>query len=737
MRSDGNRDDDGSGIEPLAPTDPPRIGPYALLGRLGSGGMGRVFLARSEGGRTVAVKVVHEEHTANGEFRARFRREISAARRVGERFTAPVLDADPDAAQPWVATGYVPGPSLEQVVRENGPLPARSVHALADGLLRALRGIHRAGIVHRDLKPSNVLLTVEGPRVIDFGIARALQPSVESLLTGTGRVIGSPGFMAPEQILGEATGPEADVFALGCVLMYAVSGRLPFGRGAKNQHAVMYQIVNSEPQLTGVDDPALRSLIARCLAKDPVDRPGVGVLLTNATGPLGAVAAGQWLPPDVLARLARQAARLLDAEAPTAPATERAAEEAGADAPAAPGSPHPDSGTAPDVAQGPVPESAQGPVPESARGSGTATVGLGAKSTPEPAAVGPDAKSVPDSATVGLGAKSGRGSAAVGPDAEAPGSAAGGADAASASEPDAGGPDGTSAPAGAPGPEQAAPAAPESTDRATSHPADGAGAARPGSRQRRAWLVAGAVAAVLAVAGTLAVLLPGGGDPEARGKDRAASPSGTAAGPSPAPSGSKGKGSDDAAGEDGKDKRKDKGQKDKETGEGTDSGREGGADGDRPDPDRDSPGDTGKTASPSPDGDPPSGGGDSGSDGDDPPSSPSSGNRVPQRFVGVWERGAAQSGPEPARVVVYSAAPGQRAVTMVLDSGTRCEFESRLIAMEDGGKRMSVGPARVVPSGSTGYCVDGAASTFTLDSSGRLYREFSGRVSTHPYTRVG
>lgn len=306
------------GIRPLAVGDPARIGPYPLLGRLGAGGMGRVYLARSAGGRTVAVKVVHEEHIANGEFRARFRREIEAARRVGGRYTAPVLDADADADQPWVATGYVPGPSLEQAVREHGPLPADSVHVLAEGLLRALRGIHAAGIVHRDLKPSNVLLTVDGPRVIDFGIARALQVSVESLLTSTGMVIGSPGFMAPEQILGEETGPGADVFSLGCVLMYAATGRLPFGAGVSNQHAVMFRIVQSPPDLTAVTDAPLRELIERCLTKSTAERPGVDALLESlAPSPSSAAAPhGAWLPPVLLARLAQQSALLLDAEVP-------------------------------------------------------------------------------------------------------------------------------------------------------------------------------------------------------------------------------------------------------------------------------------------------------------------------------------------------------------------------------------------------------------------------------------
>ncbi|MFI1092328.1 protein kinase [Streptomyces sp. NPDC020917] len=308
-------DDTEGGIKPLTAFDPTRIGPYLLLGRLGAGGMGRVFLARSDSGRTVAVKVVHEEHVSNDHFRARFRREIGAARRVPDRYTAPVLDAGPDEEPPWVATGYVPGLSLEQVVRRHGPLPAASVHALADGLLRALKDIHGAGIVHRDLKPSNVMLTVDGVRVIDFGIARALETSVDSLLTSTGMVVGSPGFMSPEQIRGQSAGTGSDVFTVGCVLTYAATGQMPFGRGASNQHSVMYQIVQDEPDLEGVDDPALRSLIARCLTKDVEQRPGVDVLLADRPEEAGAGAAGRaWLPADVVAHLAQQAARLLDAE---------------------------------------------------------------------------------------------------------------------------------------------------------------------------------------------------------------------------------------------------------------------------------------------------------------------------------------------------------------------------------------------------------------------------------------
>ncbi|MEV6326286.1 serine/threonine-protein kinase [Streptomyces sp. NPDC051909] len=309
-----------SGMTPLRAGDPRVIGAYRLLGRLGSGGMGRVYLARSEGGRTVAVKIVHAEHAQDPQFRARFRREIESVRKVGEHYTAPVLDADPEADRPWVATGFVPGPSLEQVVREHGPLPADSVLTLALGLLRALQGIHGAGILHRDLKPSNVMLTVEGPRVIDFGIARALEPSVESLLTSTGMVVGSPGFMAPEQVRGESLGPAADVFALGCVLMYAVTGRLPFGHGASNQHAIMFQIVEAEPELDRVESEALRAFLARCLIKDPAERPTIAALLADPALPgeesgRGPATGGAWLPPDLVARLARQAARLLDVEA--------------------------------------------------------------------------------------------------------------------------------------------------------------------------------------------------------------------------------------------------------------------------------------------------------------------------------------------------------------------------------------------------------------------------------------
>ncbi|MFE5199104.1 protein kinase [Streptomyces sp. NPDC056601] len=259
--------------------------------------------------------LVHEEHVSDGRFRARFRREIDAAQRVGERYTAPVLDSGPDDDPPWIATGYVPGLSLDQVVRRHGPLPTASVRAVADGLLRALKDIHDAGIVHRDLKPSNVMLTVDGTKVIDFGIARALETSAESPLTSTGMAVGSPGFMSPEQIQAQSVGPKSDVFTLGSVLMYAATGRLPFGHEASNQHAVMFQIVQDEPDLDGVDDPALRALISRCLTKDAAQRPDVDALLADPELVKAAAAENTLLPAGVVAHLAQQSARLLDAEA--------------------------------------------------------------------------------------------------------------------------------------------------------------------------------------------------------------------------------------------------------------------------------------------------------------------------------------------------------------------------------------------------------------------------------------
>ncbi|MFJ6696432.1 protein kinase [Streptomyces sp. NPDC091272] len=302
-------------MEKLGPSDPRHIGDYRLLARLGAGGMGQVFLARSDRGRTVAVKLVRRELAEQEEFRSRFRQEVQAARRVGGHWTAPVLDADTEAEVPWVATGYVAGPTLQQVVSGgHGPLPERSVLVLAAGLTRALQDIHAAGLIHRDLKPSNVLVTIDGPRVIDFGIARALETVTDSGLTRTGALVGSPGFMAPEQIRGDRVTTACDVFCLGSVLSYAATGRLPFGTAHSGVHALMFRIAQEPPDLADVPE-SLHDLIRDCLQKPPAARPALDRVLAR-TGP--APAAGEpWLPATLVAQLGIHAVQLLDLENPT------------------------------------------------------------------------------------------------------------------------------------------------------------------------------------------------------------------------------------------------------------------------------------------------------------------------------------------------------------------------------------------------------------------------------------
>ncbi|MFI8958036.1 protein kinase [Streptomyces sp. NPDC053495] len=285
------------------------MGPYRLIARLGAGGMGRVYLARSEGGRTVAVKVVQTEFAQHAEFRSRFAREVTAAKRVGGGWTAAVLDADTDAETPWVATQYIPGPDLHAVVAEqHGPLPERSVRVLANRLALALRAVHEAGLVHRDLKPSNVLITVDGPRVIDFGIARVLDSiSGDSLRTRTGMVIGSPGFMSPEQVRGLPVTAASDVFCLGSVLAYAATGRQPFGAAGNGLHAQLFRVAEEEPDLEGLPE-ALLGLVRECLRKDPARRPTPEqVAARTATEDTD-----EWLPGALLGRLGRHAAQLLD-----------------------------------------------------------------------------------------------------------------------------------------------------------------------------------------------------------------------------------------------------------------------------------------------------------------------------------------------------------------------------------------------------------------------------------------
>ncbi|WP_329314278.1 MULTISPECIES: serine/threonine-protein kinase [unclassified Streptomyces] len=295
-------------MQPLDAGEPRTIGAYRLLGRLGSGGMGRVYLGRSAGGRTVAVKIVHPHFASDEEFRARFRREVEAARRVGGEWTAPVLDADPEATVPWVATGYVAGPSLGGAVAAHGPLPEASVRAVGEGLARALVAVHGLGLVHRDVKPSNVMLSLDGPRLIDFGIARATDGTAS--LTSTGVSIGSPGYMSPEQILGKGITGAADVFSLGAVLAYAATGQPPFT--GDNSATLLYKVVHEPPDLDAVPAGGLRELIAACLAKTAADRPAPEAIAQTLAG---ALHTRGWLPAPLVEEASRAAVALLDLEA--------------------------------------------------------------------------------------------------------------------------------------------------------------------------------------------------------------------------------------------------------------------------------------------------------------------------------------------------------------------------------------------------------------------------------------
>ncbi|WP_030610673.1 serine/threonine-protein kinase [Streptomyces fulvoviolaceus] len=302
-------------METLQPDDPRELGSYRMLRRLGAGGMGRVYLARSPGGRTVAVKVVRPDLAADAGFRDRFRHEVEIAKAVSGRYTAPVVDADPNAALPWLATSYVLGPDLTDVVDAHGAMPERTVRALAAGLAAALQEIHAAGLIHRDLKPSNVLLAADGPRVIDFGIARAVDGN---RMTQTGVVVGSPGYMPPEQALGQDVGPAGDVFSLGGVLAFAANGRGAFGAGAASHAALLYQVVHGEPDLADVP-PSLLGLIRACLQKDPAQRPAPAEIVA-ALAPQGVEGVlRDWLPSAVSSTIATHAAGILDLEAPQPP----------------------------------------------------------------------------------------------------------------------------------------------------------------------------------------------------------------------------------------------------------------------------------------------------------------------------------------------------------------------------------------------------------------------------------
>jgi serine/threonine protein kinase/outer membrane protein assembly factor BamB len=283
-------------MDALKPEDPSRVGPFTPLARIGAGGMGRVYLARSRGGRPVAVKVIRAEYAEDERFRTRFRREVQAARTVDGMYTAPVLDAGPDDEAPWLATAYIPGPSLQRAVHDHGPLPERSARILGAGIAEALGAIHGAGLIHRDLKPSNVILGPDGPRVIDFGISAS---AGGSSLTTTGIVVGSARYSSPEQCRADpGLGPASDVFSLGGVLVYATTGVPPFGDGP--DYVQLYLVVHETPDLTGVP-MGLRPVLAACLEKDPANRPTTDQLLDILLPPdeSAAYAVADWLPEAV------------------------------------------------------------------------------------------------------------------------------------------------------------------------------------------------------------------------------------------------------------------------------------------------------------------------------------------------------------------------------------------------------------------------------------------------------
>lgn len=252
----------------LRPGDPEQIGEFRVVGRLGGGGMGIVFLGEARDGTRVAIKVIHEYLASDPEFRRRFGHEIEAASRISGIYTAEVITSDTTAPLPWMATEFVEGRNLLQTVETDGPLPPAAVLELAAGVADALTEIHRAGVIHRDLKPSNILISPQGPRVIDFGIARAAE---NSTVTSTGKITGSAAYMSPEQAVGQRVGPATDIFSLGALLYYAATGEPAFGTGPAT--AMLYRTVHAEVDLRPIASPALRDLIHACLEKDPADRP--------------------------------------------------------------------------------------------------------------------------------------------------------------------------------------------------------------------------------------------------------------------------------------------------------------------------------------------------------------------------------------------------------------------------------------------------------------------------------
>ncbi|WP_257033313.1 serine/threonine-protein kinase [Streptomyces sp. Ag109_G2-15] len=473
------------------------MGGYRLVARLGAGGMGRVYLSHTPGGRAVAVKVIRPELAENAEFRKRFRAEVAAASRVHGIYTAPVVDSDTEGAVPWCATAYVPGPSLSDAVRDHGPLPVDTVLRLIAGVAEALQAVHREGIVHRDLKPANVLLAADGPRVIDFGVARAAD---STSLTQSGTALGTVAYMAPEQVLGGEAAPSADVFALGQIAVFAATGGAGFGDG--DPHAVLYRVVHAEPDLSRV--PAeIQELVARCLRKPAAERPTVEEVIRAVQeiqayrGDEARYASGAWLPGELAAGIEARAAgadqaRGRVADPGTGTGTGQAAHPSGAfgaaDGSGAPHTPGP-PGAFPTTGPGAFgPPAAYSPTPPTAH------------SLTPPAAYAP----TPPSHT-----------ALPGPFVMGPGAAPGGA----------------YAPVGGPQPHL-----PADTQTAPTAPVAAGGKARKG----RFWLLS-AAAVVLVACGAAVTLLfiPGDGDKGgAQAQEETASHSAASVDPSPSASAS-------------------------------------------------------------------------------------------------------------------------------------------------------------------------------------------------------
>ncbi|MFA7757843.1 protein kinase [Streptomyces sp. NRRL B-2790] len=510
MLSNGGTD--AVSFEPLGEGDPRTVGNYRLAARLGSGGMGRVYLSHTPGGRAVAVKVIRAELAESTEFRKRFRAEVAAASRVHGIYTAPVVDSDTEGAVPWCATAYVAGPSLSDAVRDHGPLPVDTVLRLVAGVAEALQAVHREGIVHRDLKPSNVLLAADGPRVIDFGVARAADTTS---LTQSGTALGTVAYMAPEQVLGAEAAPAADVFALGQTAVFAATGGAAFGDG--DPHAVLYRVVHAEPDLGRV--PAeIHELVARCLRKPAAERPTVEEVIRSVQaiqayrGDEARFTSGAWLPGDLAAGIEARAAgadqaRAGAATAGTAPTTHPSDAFGAPGAPGAfgatstPGAPHVPGTPGAPHAPG-TPGAPYAPDAPYAPGTAQAPGAPGAFPPAGPGGFGPPTAYSPTPPAH---------AALPGPFVMGPGAAPG-----------------AYAPAGGPQPHDTAgaPTAPV--------PASAKG------RKGRAWLLS-AAAVVLVACGAAVTLLfvPGDGDKGGeRAQDAAASQSATSAGPSKSAPGS-------------------------------------------------------------------------------------------------------------------------------------------------------------------------------------------------------